>query len=54
MHFVEQNYKLLIKTKRNRKWKIPRKVLERRFLLSQAQTHHSFTFNPFMTEAVII
>ena len=31
MHFVEQKY-TLIKTKRNRKWKIPHTVLERRTL----------------------
>ena len=29
MHFVKQKNKLLKKTKRNRKWKIPRTVLER-------------------------
>ena len=32
MHFVQQKYKLLIKTKQNRKWKFPRTVLEIRTL----------------------
>ena len=32
MHFVEQKISTLIKTKRNRKWKIPHIVLERRTL----------------------
>ena len=32
MHFVEQKYKLQIKTIRNRKWKTPHTVLERQTL----------------------
>ena len=32
VHFFEQKYKLWLKTKRNRKWKIPQTLLERRTL----------------------
>ena len=40
MHFVEQKYKLLIKTKRNRKWKIPHTILDRRTLCFSSYENH--------------